>query len=262
MGASTNGTLMGAEDPPPAISDNPSGRSPFLLVGDHAGNAIPHSLCGLGLGDADRHRHIAWDIGVAALGQSLAKALDAVFLRQHYSRLVIDCNRDPASAEAVPEASDGSIVPGNRGLDRAHLDQRVNFIHSPYHAIIAAEIGRRAEAGRPTIIVSLHSFTPRMGEVARPWDIGVLHDLGDTAFAMALLSELQRVPGLVIGDNEPYRMDGTDYTVPRHAFPARLPYAEIEVRQDHLATGEGIGRWSEIIGSALEAALLATADRG
>ena len=46
-------------------------------------------------------------------------------------------------------------------------------------------------------------------------------------------------------------MDLTDYTVPRHAYPAALPYAELEIRQDLLGTPEGIARWCAIVQAAL-----------
>src|ERR1700761_6804871 len=87
--------LLGDGDPSPVTVINPVGRSPFLLIGDHAGNAIPTALGLMGLSDHDRRRHIAWDIGTAQLGGELARTLDATFIHQHYSRLVIDCNRAP-----------------------------------------------------------------------------------------------------------------------------------------------------------------------
>jgi predicted N-formylglutamate amidohydrolase len=87
--------LLSASDPPPVRITNPDGQSLFLLIGDHAGNLIPERLGGLGLAPEDIKRHIAWDMGVAALGRELAALLDATFIEQRYSRLVIDCNRAP-----------------------------------------------------------------------------------------------------------------------------------------------------------------------
>ena len=250
----TNGMMLAADEPPPVITLNPSGISPFLLIGDHAGNAIPRSLDALGVGEADRTRHIAWDIGVAALGERLSAALDAVFIRQHYSRLVIDCNRAPGAPSSIPEVSDGTAIPGNRGLDRSEADERARRIHAPYQQAIAEEIARRGAAGLPTVLIALHSFTPRMNGFDRPWHVGVLHSAGDTRFAQATLAALREDAALVVGDNEPYQMDGTDYTVPRHAFAAGLPYAELETRQDLLSDSDGIGRWCAILRRALEAA--------
>jgi predicted N-formylglutamate amidohydrolase len=237
--------LLDAGDPPPVTILNPGGRSSFLFIGDHAGNVIPSSLGTLGLGAGDLARHIGWDIGVGGLGALLAGTMDAVFVRQTYSRLVIDCNRRPDAADAMPPVSDGTPIPGNRDLSDAARAARIAGIHAPYQQAIADELTRRAAAGQATILVALHSFTPALsGGAPRPWQIGVLHDGGDAAFAHALLASLQADPALTVGDNEPYRMDLIDYTIPRHAYPAALPYAEIEVRQDLIDDDAGQRAWA------------------
>lgn len=246
--------LLAANDPPPVAIVNPSGASSFLLIGDHAGNAVPERLKRLGLGADDLARHIGWDIGVGALGVAMAARLDAVFVRQTYSRLVIDCNRSTDAFDAIAEISDLTPVPGNRDLTAADRAARAADIHEPYQQAIGAEITRRKTAGMPTILVALHSFTPKMQDAARPWHAGILHDGGNPAFANRLLGELRCEDSLVVGDNEPYRMDLIDYTVPRHAYAARLPYAEIEVRQDLLSSDAGITEWAERLASAAERA--------
>ena len=242
---SSDTALLGADDPSPIVTINPTGASSFLLIGDHAGNHIPAVLGDMGLGPAERVRHIAWDIGVAQLGEMLSTALDAVFVRQVYSRLVIDCNRRPDAPDAMPAVSDGTTVPANATLDDAARAARVSAIHTPYQAAIGTEIARRQAAGQATILIALHSFTPVMRGIARPWQIGILHDGGDTGFARALLAALADEPDLTVGDNEPYRMDLIDYTIPRHAYPDRLPYAEIEVRQDLIDDEQGCRAWCD-----------------
>lgn len=248
--------LLTAADPPPATIVNPGGRSPFLLIGDHAGNVIPSSLGDLGLPPIDRTRHIAWDIGVAGLGLHLSRILDATFVRQTYSRLVVDCNRAPGAADAIAPISDGSIVAGNQQMGPDEAAARFASIHEPYHQAIAATLADRDAAGSETILIALHSFTPRLaGGGARPWHVGVLHDAGDASFATRLLATLRDGEELVVGDNEPYRMDQIDYTVPRHAYPQRRRYAEIEVRQDLIGSPDGEARWAERLASALSEAL-------
>jgi predicted N-formylglutamate amidohydrolase len=223
----------------------PGGRDDLLLLGDHAGNAIPVRLGDLGLGLADRTRHIAWDIGVRSLGERLAVLLDATFVGQHFSRLVIDSNRAPESPEAIVEVSDGTPVPGNVGLDDGAREQRCLAIHAPYHERIAAEIAaRRRPRQSGPMLVALHSFVARLGEEQRPWDVGVLHGAGDTRASLAMLTCLTRERDLTIGDNQPYRMDSTDYTIPRHAFAGALPYLELEFRSDLLCSAEGARTWA------------------
>jgi predicted N-formylglutamate amidohydrolase len=236
--------LLGENDPPPAQVVGEGGRSDILLVGDHAGNAFPSSLGDLGLSAQDRVRHIAWDIGVRSLGEALSAMISATFVFQPFSRLVIDCNRDPRADSSIVEASDGTPIPGNRALDAAAREERRASIHEPYHRRIALEMDERASAAGPAALVALHSFTPALRGERRPWHVGILHDRGDTRLSLAVLDRLRGEPGLVLGDNEPYRMDITDYTVPRHAYARRAPYLEIEIRQDLLASPDDVHGWS------------------
>lgn len=242
-------SLLLASDPPPVETVNPGGISPFLLIGDHAGNLVPTALGNLGVDARDLRRHIGWDIGVDALGRDLATRLDATFVRQRYSRLVIDCNRDPASPEAMPVISDGTPVPGNDGLAAKARQVRIEAIHEPYQAAIAAALAQT------TVLVSLHSFTPALAGIARPWHIGVLHDGHNDAFAVRLLGWLLQHADRPIGDNAPYRMDSTDHTVPRQAFATARPYVELEVRQDLLGDAAGVASIAALLAAGLAAAL-------
>jgi predicted N-formylglutamate amidohydrolase len=251
-GGEASAPLLWADDPPPVRVTNAGGRSLFLLLGDHAGNLVPESLGFLGLGDDDLRRHIALDIGVSQLGAALAELLDAPFIEQRYSRLVVDCNRAPSSPESVATVSDGTTIPANGALASSARKQRMTEIFKPYHAVIAQSLEQRE-----AVIVSLHSFTPSLGGDDRPWDIGVLYDGGDTSFAIRFLSLLQASGAWCIGDNQPYTMDETDYTVPRHAYPKRLPYVEIEIRQDRLSTLQGIAEMARTIGNSLARAAAA-----
>ena len=249
-------TLLGPTDTAPFRFINKAGRSSFLLLGDHAGNAVPAKLAGLGLDQAELSRHIAIDIGVSALGARLAELLDACFVEQRYSRLVVDCNRHAGADDIMTASSDGTAVTANRDLTQADRLARLDEIYEPYHRAIAGVLATREQAGRETVLVALHSFTPSMAGVARPWDIGVLHERGHVGFALALLDALQARPGLCIGDNEPYRMDDTDYTVPRHAGTA-LPYVELEVSQGRLANDAGVVAMADVLAATMVEALAA-----
>lgn len=229
----------GAGESPPWIACNPGADSPFLLVGDHAGRLIPTWLTPFGLPPAELERHIAWDIGVAGLGETLAQVLKAPFIQQRFSRLVIDCNRDPASPAAIPPVSDGTAIPANASLAAQDRKARVEALARPYHARIAAELDARAVRDLRTILVALHSFTPRMNGQPRPWRFGVVH-AHDSPFSLAMLARLRADLGPdLVGDNQPYAMDGNDYTVPHHAGSRGLDYLEIEVRQDLMADRAG-----------------------
>ena len=246
--------LLSPGDPDPVIAVNPGGASAFLLLGDHAGRAIPRRLGDLGLPPHELGRHIAWDIGVAALGDRLASALDAAFLRQVYSRLVIDCNRRPDAADAAPGISAGTLIPGNAGLSAADLAARRAAIYAPYHDHIATVLNERAALGRQTALICLHSFTPVFGGVPRPWRFGVLHR-GDSALSLRMLTLLRTAVGEAVGDNQPYAMDTVDNTVPLHADPRGLDYLELEVRQDLIADEAGQADVAALLAELLPQAL-------
>ncbi|MDP3174242.1 MAG: N-formylglutamate amidohydrolase [Phenylobacterium sp.] len=249
--------LLTPNDPAPALVLNPGAASPFLLVGDHAGRAVPRGLNDLGVSAADMERHIAWDLGVAELGVRLSAALGACFLSQRYSRLVIDSNRDPARTDAIPSVSDETVIPGNADLTPEAAQARERAIHAPYQAAIAHELDDRARKGLPTVLVALHSFTPRMAGFDRPWRYGVLHR-GDSAFSSAVLALLVEAHGDAVGDNLPYRMDEVDYTIPFHADARGLDYLELEVRQDLLAGAAGLQAVTDMVAALLPRALQRT----
>jgi predicted N-formylglutamate amidohydrolase len=221
-----------------------------LFVCDHAGRATPARLQRLGLPPAAFEEHIAWDIGALDLARRLAGDLGACLIHQSYSRLVIDCNRHPGHPDSIVARSDGWEVAGNLGLSPGEAEARRVEIFEPYHALIGAELDARVAAGLATVLVCVHSFTPIMGGKARPWQVGVLH-LGDSPASLEMLELLKAQPGLVVGDNEPYAMDGTDFTAPFHGRRAGVDMVELEVRQDLLADAVGVARMAQLLGPLL-----------
>ncbi|MBN6112110.1 N-formylglutamate amidohydrolase [Xanthomonas bonasiae] len=251
MHADAAPSLLGAGDPPPYTVYQAHGRSPYLLIADHAGQRVPQALADLGLPQHELDRHIGWDIGIAGVTADLAQALDAFAIVQTYSRLVIDCNRPLSAPGSIAEVSDGTVVPGNQGLDAAARAARVSAIFTPYHTRIAAELDRRRDAGLATILIAMHSFTPAMAGESRPWHAGVLYQR-DARFAQALLAELRAEPGLVVGDNQPYSVsDATDYAIPVHAEARGLAHVELEIRQDLIADRAGQRQWAQRLLSML-----------
>jgi predicted N-formylglutamate amidohydrolase len=237
--------LLGGEDVPPALEDNIKGRSPFLLTCDHYGRAIPRILADLGLPESELARHIAWDIGIAGLADALSKHLDAHLVAQRYSRLVIDCNRPPCAPGSIPRISEATEIPGNQGIARGAAEARRRQIFEPYHRRIREVIDRRLCDGVPTVLVSLHSFTPVYAGEARPWHIGTLYNR-DTRLPPLLLKLLRRETDLVVGDNEPYAVsDDTDYTIPVHGEARGLMNTGIEIRQDLIADQAGQRQWAD-----------------
>lgn len=243
--AGATSSLLTSADVPPVHELNPAGTSPFLLTCDHYGRRLPKRLGDLGLPGSELTRHIAWDIGIAGVAERLATLLDAHLVAQRYSRLVIDCNRPPEVASSIPLLSEATVIPGNEGLSPEARSIRRREIFDPYHRRIDAIIDRRLHERRPTVLVSVHSFTPVYADIARPWHIGTLYH-HDKILPPLLLKALRAEGDLVVGDNEPYAVsDLTDYTIPVHGEARGLTNTGIEIRQDLIADPSGQHAWAE-----------------
>jgi predicted N-formylglutamate amidohydrolase len=237
--------LLGRGDVPAVQEYNAAGRSPYLLTCDHYGRLIPKVLGDLGLTEGELTRHIAWDIGIAGVAETLSRHLDAHLIAQNYSRLVIDCNRPPHAASSIPRISEATTIPGNEGLAGEAAAIRRREIFDPYHRRIDAIIDQRLRDRMPTVLVALHSFTPVYAGIARPWHIGTLYHR-DTRLPPLLLKLLRSEPDLVVGDNEPYAVsDETDYTIPVHGEARGLICTGIEIRQDLIQDQDGQHQWAE-----------------
>ncbi|HWX32729.1 MAG TPA: N-formylglutamate amidohydrolase [Steroidobacteraceae bacterium] len=253
--------LLAPDEPPPVIAVGRQGQSNFVIVVDHAGRRIPRRLNGLGLSESELQRHIAWDIGALGVARQVAAALDAPLVAQNYSRLVIDCNRDPKVVSSIPRVSESVDILGNIGLSDEEIAARRAEIFDPYHDHVRALLDERAAAGRTTILVAQHTMTDNYKGVDRPMHAAVLYNR-DRRFAALVLDHLRREAGLNIADNEPYFVsDETDYTIPRHGEARGLPHVEIEIRQDLVYDDAGQAQWAQRITRALqdaERALLAS----
>ena len=247
--------LLDPDEPAPARVAREGGRSAFLLTGDHAGRRIPRRLGNLGVAAADLERHIAWDIGIGGVIDHLSEALDAASIQQTWSRLVIDCNRDPSWPSAFPEVSEFTPIPGNAALTEADRAARTEAVFTPYHDRLTAMLDARQASGRPTALVAMHSFTPVFKNESRAMEVGVLY-FRKTKLASLLLDLLRAEGDLTVGENAPYALTGdSDYSVPFHAERRGLEHVEIEIRQDLIASPEGQASWAARFGRLLSAAL-------
>jgi predicted N-formylglutamate amidohydrolase len=246
--------LLAPGEPHPVRVLRADGGSDLFLTADHAGREIPRQLGRLGVPESELTRHIAWDIGIRGVTERLSAAFDATAIFQTYSRLVIDCNRAPEVPSSIPEVSEHTPVPGNVGLTAADKGARVGEIFTPYHDRIAALLDARAAAGRRTVYIAMHSFTPVFKGESRAMEVGVLYNR-DRQLSAILLDLLRAEGDLTVGDNAPYAVsDLTDYGVPRHAERRGLPHVEIEIRQDLIADAAGEAAWAGRMARLLGAA--------
>jgi predicted N-formylglutamate amidohydrolase len=232
--------------------------SGVLILCDHADNRIPPSYGTLGLVPEDLGRHIAYDIGAAGVTEHLARALGAPALLTRFSRLLIDPNRGLDDPTLIMQLSDGRVVPGNAVLDEAEIETRVNRYYAPYHHAVDVAIDTAIAAGKPPVLLAIHSFTQAWKSVPRPWHVAVLWDK-DPRLACPLLKELQAVPDVTVGDNVPYSGQLKGDTLYQHGTVRGLAHALIEVRQDLILGPEGQAEWAERLAEVVRKAL-ATAD--
>jgi predicted N-formylglutamate amidohydrolase len=243
--------LLASDEPPAVQVRHEDGASSIAIACDHAGRRIPRALGSLGLTDTELESHIAWDIGVEALATRLARRLEATLVMQTYSRLVIDCNRAPGSEESITERSEWGQVEGNLNLTPEQVYARRTSVFDPYHAALDDLVRSRRNAGRPLMLVGLHSFPPSYRGVARPWHIGVMHR-ADAPTAKALLAGLRRDELLLVGDNQPYALeDDLDHTLPVHGAARGIAHVGIEIRQDLIADESGQATWAGRLASLL-----------
>lgn len=238
-------SLLAPDEPAPVTVLREGGASDVFLTADHAGRLIPRSLRQLGVPDAEMARHIAWDIGIEGVTRQLSARLDATAVIQAYSRLVIDCNRDPSWPTAMPAVSEYTPIPGNEHLTEADRSARVAAIFTPYHDRVTALLDARQAAGRRTVLVAMHSYTPSFKGERRDMQVGVLYNK-DVRMAAIMLDLLRAEGDLIVGDNAPYAItEASDYGIPTHGEKRGLSHVEIEIRQDLIADPAGQTAWAD-----------------
>ncbi|MDP5104296.1 MAG: N-formylglutamate amidohydrolase [Erythrobacter sp.] len=211
----------------------------IVCTADHASNHVSSDIP-LGIASHLLNEHIAFDIGTEAIAEFLARDHAIPAHIAAISRLVCDLNREEHAPGLVPEASDGHPIPGNVGADR---EARLARFHRPYHSALEQWL----EAAQPKLILSLHSFTPRLAsrKEERPWQVGVLYNQDDRAARIAI--PMFAAEGLNVGDNLPYSGRDLNYTMNRHAEAHGRLYLGVELRQDLVQTSEDQTRWTALL---------------
>lgn len=171
------------------IAEVSRGSSPVILAFPHTGTAVPAEIearlnaNGRLLADTDWHIH--------ALYAGLLP--DATTVRATFHRYVIDANRDPAGTSLYPGRNTTGLVPvtdfdgkpiWNAGAEPSPADvaARLDAFHRPYHAALAAEIGRVRQTHGVAVLYDCHSIRsliPFLFEGRLP-DFNIGTDMGRT----------------------------------------------------------------------------------
>ena len=243
------------DDAPFEIFDHtqqPEGIPGLVFVCDHASNRVPSDVTPLGLPPEDMVRHIAFDVGARGVTIGLAEALGARAVLSRFSRLVIDPNRGADDPTLVMKLNDGSVIEGNRNVDTAEIERRLETLYRPYHAQIDKALDL---AGPEAVMVSMHSFTPQFrGRPFRPWQIALLWD-EDGRLVAPLLDQLNADTDFNVGDNEPYSGKLAGDCMWMHGTMRGIPHVLIEIRNDLISDAQGEAEWIELLAPILRAAI-------
>lgn len=236
------------------VIENETGQSPVLLVCEHASNAMPEPWGSLGLTEAQRQAHIAWDPGALGLARGLAQRLDATLIHARVSRLIYDCNRAPDMPGAMPTRSEVHDIPGNAAISAAERLARTEAVYLPWANGLHNLIAKRIALGRRPVIVTIHSFTPVFHGKTRAVEFGIIDD-ADPTLARAIFAACGPT-GLNAQMNEPYSAaDDVTHTLRLHATPYGLANAMLEIRNDLIADPAAEAAMADLLAPVLSAAL-------
>jgi len=247
--ADTTGTQ---KEPPVATVVNRSGQSKIVLICEHASKHIPGGFGDLGLTEAAKISHAAWDIGAQELAEQMSVTLDAMLVLNTVSRLVYDCNRAPAAPDAMPSQSEKIVVPGNRGLSQQQKLHRIKTVYEPFHASVQTVL---ESAGPNAILVTIHSFTGVYNGQQRATEIGLIHH-NDDRLAKKMIDLSVQFTHHPFALNKPYsQRDGVTHMLERHGTQNAIPNVMIEVRNDLINTTEKQRNLASVLANVLSRSL-------
>lgn len=216
----------------------------LIVSAEHASNARPPEFDASGVPPEVWDTHAAWDPGAREVATHLASRLGAPLFLGRFTRLYVDLNRSPVSAECVPARAFGVEVPLNAALSKEAIAQRIAEHHRPHWEGVRAAVRQAMAQGRGALHVSVHSFVEVYEGRHRPVDLGILIDPAQ-AFEKRLADRLYPAlgaTGLLVRENEPYdgRADALTTALRKELWGSDYAGIEIEINQRHLGRIEAI----------------------
>ena len=244
--------MKGPDEPLIYSLENEQVSAPVVISCDHASNRIPKAFQQLGLADEHLQQHIAYDIGALQVANALAKFFNFPLISSNYSRLLVDLNRHPHDPSAIPEVSDEIVIPGNSGLTEEQRQNRLSDYFYPYHNRHSELVDNASDDYKNPFVLAIHSFTPEMQSIARPWHYGVLWGHSQN-LSSKFVKRLQQLPGRFIGENQPYHaLEPRGYSQDVHGADRDVDVILLEIRQDLIHTPAGQESIAEELCQAIE----------
>ena len=233
---------------------------PLVVICEHASNRLPAEFAAQPEDLPWLDTHWGWDPGAAAVTRALIEHKQCVAILSRFSRLVCDPNRHIEEWDWILDEVEGHPLSFNQDLNQQERQRRRQTYHKPYHDEIDACLDERLARGGDVLLLSVHSFTPVLGDEVRPMEMGVLFDRFDSV-AHRLASNL-RDQGFVTALNEPYDgKDGAIYSAGRHGCRHGVIYLEIEMRQDIIDTPEKVADVARRLATAIDVLQIRTSQR-
>ncbi len=214
-------------------ADGYGGR--LLVTCEHASNVVPAPLTHTAGDQRWLDDHWGWDIGAPDVVRELVRLKDCVAVLCGFSRLVLDPNRDVTHPDLIRREVYGEPLSFNVNLDAEEVNRRITELYAPYHDAIDKALHARLAVGGDVVLLSMHSFTPKLDDDVRAMEIGVLYDNYDAVAER--LADAFREQGFVTALNEPYSgRTGLIFAANRHGREHGVIYIELEIRQDLIDT--------------------------
>ena len=201
-----------------------------VLSCEHATHFVPAAYRSLFAGNvAVLKSHRGWDPGTLEIGRAFSCKLKAPLFVAPASRLLIEVNRSVGHRRLFSEFSSG--------LSAAEQKQLLAQYYLPHRNAVETAIQSEIEKKKKVLHLSLHSFTPVLGEEIRRADIGLLYDpsrIGEREFSSYWISAIRDLRSdLKIRRNYPYlgKADGFTTYLRRRFTQQSYWGIELEVNQ-------------------------------
>ena len=167
---------------------------------------------------------------------------------------------DPGQyAEAAEWANPNSLMNGALFLSRP-LPSLRSLVYGLDNLSFLAQVKsanyilylREPLVGNPLpALFAIHSFTPILDGVKRPWHVGLLYK-DDDRLARPLIAAFEAFAGVQVGDNLPYSgFDPAGYAIHVHGAALGIPHVVVELRQDLIDTHHGAEAWAGRLAAAI-----------